>query len=87
MAFVIRNLSVLNYTNGFTMWHYRSGKDTFDQVTEDNYFEDVNDMLSAGDLIMINAADGHGQVVVTEIGIDFNRNSKVVVATLRLNLN
>jgi hypothetical protein len=26
MAFAIRNLSVLAYANGFTLWHYKSGK-------------------------------------------------------------
>ena len=27
MAFAIRNLSVLAYANGFTLWHYKSGSD------------------------------------------------------------
>ena len=27
MAFAIRNLSVLAYANGFTLWHYKAGRD------------------------------------------------------------
>ena len=30
MAFAIRNLSVLAYANGFTLWHYKAGKDRLD---------------------------------------------------------
>ena len=32
MAFAIRNLSVLAYANGFTLWHYKAGKDRLEQV-------------------------------------------------------
>ncbi len=27
MAFTIRDLSVLAYANGFTLWHYKTGND------------------------------------------------------------
>jgi hypothetical protein len=62
MAFAIRNLSVLAYANGFTLWHYKAGKDRLDTVTTGNYLADAADMLTAGDMIMISAADG-GRVV------------------------
>jgi hypothetical protein len=65
MAFAIRNLSVLAYANGFTLWHYKSGKDTLNVVSGGNYFADSSDMLTAGDLIMITAADGARVVCVT----------------------
>jgi len=58
MAFAIRNLSVLAYANGFTLWHYKSGKDLLQTVGSGNYLADAADMLTAGDLIMITAADG-----------------------------
>ena len=32
MAFAIRNLSVLAYANGFTLWHYKAGKDRLNQI-------------------------------------------------------
>ena len=65
MAFAIRNLSVLAYANGFTLWHYKSGKDRLDRVSSGNYLADASDMLTGGDLIMITAADGARILVVT----------------------
>jgi hypothetical protein len=65
MAFAIRNLSVLAYANGFTLWHYKSGKDRLDAVSGGNYLADASDMLTPGDLIMVTAADGARIVCVT----------------------
>lgn len=70
MAFAIRNLSVLAYANGFTLWHYKSGKDTLEQVSSANYLADASDMLTAGDLIMLTAADGARIVCVTLADIE-----------------
>ena len=58
MAFAIRNLSVLAYANGFTLWHYKSGADALERMTGQDYFEDAVDMLSGGDIMMLSAADG-----------------------------
>jgi hypothetical protein len=58
MVFAIRNLSVLAYANGFTLWHYKAPKERLDAVAAANYFADAADMLSVGDLVMISAADG-----------------------------
>jgi len=65
MAFEIRHLSVLQYAHGFTLWHYKSTKNTKQQISADNYFAPGADRLSMGDMIMFNAADGHGMLVVT----------------------
>jgi hypothetical protein len=65
MAFAIRNFSVLAYANGFTLWHYKSGKDRLDAIAHDNYLADASDMLTAGDLIMVTAADGARILCVT----------------------
>ncbi len=64
MAFAVRNLSVLSYANGFTLWHYKAGKDALAVVSGDNYFADASDMLTAGDLLMLTAADGARIVAV-----------------------
>ena len=58
MVFASRNLSVLAYANGFTLWHYKAGKDRLETVAAGNYFADAADMLTVGDLVMISAADG-----------------------------
>jgi hypothetical protein len=65
MAFAIRNLSVLAYANGFTLWHYKAGKDRLDNVATANFFADAADMLTPGDLIMTSAADGARILCVT----------------------
>ncbi len=65
MVFAIRNLSVLAYANGFTLWHYKAGKDRLVTVTQPNFFAEASDMLSAGDMIMVSAADGARIITVT----------------------
>ena len=65
MAFAIRNLSVLAYANGFSLWHYKSGKDRLEDVSSGNYLADASEMLTAGDFVMVTAADGAGIRVVT----------------------
>jgi hypothetical protein len=65
MAFAIRNLSVLAYANGFTLWHYKSGKDGLETVSAANHLADAADMLTAGDMIMVTAADGARIMSVT----------------------
>jgi hypothetical protein len=64
MAFAIRNLSVLAYANGFTLWHYKAGSDRLQSVVSRDFFADAADMLTQGDLLMISAADGARVVAV-----------------------
>jgi hypothetical protein len=64
MAFAIRNLSVLAYANGFTLWHYKAAADRLASVTATDYFADAADMLTQGDLLMITAAEGARIVAV-----------------------
>ncbi|MBS0643587.1 MAG: hypothetical protein U1E70_01515 [Acetobacteraceae bacterium] len=70
MAFAIRNLSVLAYANGFTLWHYKSSKDTLETVAAANHMADAADMLTAGDLVMVTAADGARILCVTLADIE-----------------
>jgi hypothetical protein len=58
MAFSIRDLSVLAYANGFTLWHYKAGDDTLATVAKNDYFADASDMMACGDIIMVSAAKG-----------------------------
>ncbi len=64
MAFAIRNLSVLAYANGFTLWHYKAGAERLPSVVAPDFFADAADMLTPGDLLMISAADGARVVAV-----------------------
>ncbi len=70
MAFKIRNLSVLAYANGFTLWHYKTSEDTLPVITLSNYFIDGYDMLSVGDMIMVTAFDGGSVRMVNFVASD-----------------
>ncbi len=58
MPCIVRNLSVLAYAQGFTLWHYKAPARCVDEVCADDYFEDVGDMLAPGDMLMVSATDG-----------------------------
>jgi len=58
MAFSIRNLSVLAYAQGFTLWHYKAEGEWLEAVAAPHFFEDAADMLTAGDMMMVSATDG-----------------------------
>jgi hypothetical protein len=77
MAFSVRNLSVLAYANGFTLWHYKAGSDVLEHVGGRGFFAAASDMLTAGDIMMVSASDGAQLLCVTPaLGAD--------VETLRL---
>ena len=63
MSFAIRNLSVIHYANGFTMWHYKAGDDTRDRCRAKGYFADASDMLANGDMIYISTAKDGGCIL------------------------
>ena len=57
MAYVAKNLSVLAYANGFTLWHYTT-PDTSNTVDTDGYFNAAADMIRVGDIILANTETG-----------------------------
>lgn len=61
-GFAIRDLSVLAYANGFTLWHYRTGEQR--PETPADFFDDAADMMAVGDLIMITGLPGASIVAV-----------------------
>ena len=58
MSFAVRNLSVLAYANGFTLWHYKTEADALPRVQTPGYFDDAVDMLASGDMMLVSAPDG-----------------------------
>lgn len=48
--FAIRDLSVLNYANGYTTWHYKAGNDAAKEV--------ARDMFASGDGIIVSGPWG-----------------------------
>jgi hypothetical protein len=61
MAFLARELSVLAYANGFTLWHYRTAAD--DLLTP-GYFDSAQELLREGDQIIANTASGNAPAIV-----------------------
>ena len=53
MAYQSKNLSVIAYANGFTLWHYATVDPAADVDTA-GYFNSASDMLRVGDMIMAN---------------------------------
>ena len=56
MPFLFRDLSVLSYANGFTLWHYTT-KDGLHDVLKPDYFAPSKAMLRRGDHMHINGGD------------------------------
>ena len=64
MTFSLRNLSVLAYANGFTLWHYKAGETALAAVNTPGFFAAAEDMLATGDMLMVSASDGAGMLCV-----------------------
>ena len=58
MAFKARELSVLAYANGFTLWHYAGADPLAEMAGASGYFDAASDMLRAGDLILATVVRG-----------------------------
>jgi hypothetical protein len=75
MAFAIRNLSVLAYAQGFTLWHYRANIPTLGatvvpaasaaEIGQPGFFDPAADMLAAGDMVLVSASDAGKVLFVT----------------------
>ena len=53
MAYQSKDLSVLAYANGFTLWHYTT-VDTANTVDTSGYFNAASTMLRVGDIVVAN---------------------------------
>lgn len=56
MAFQNKNLSVIAYANGFTLWHY-AANETMSAISTSGYFDSVKTLMNTGDVVIINASD------------------------------
>lgn len=70
MAFQNKNLSVIAYANGFTLWHY-SAAETLSTITANGYFNNVKTLMNIGDIIIINASDNTAikKINLTELNV------------------
>lgn len=58
MEFSLRNLSVLAYANGFTLWHYRAGDAPLTALDDDGFFTEAADLIAPGDIVMASGTAG-----------------------------
>ena len=56
MAFQNKNLSVIAYANGFTLWHY-AANETLATIATAGYFNNVKTFMNIGDIVIVNASD------------------------------
>jgi hypothetical protein len=68
MAFTLRNLSVLAYANGFTLWHYRTGDDALTVLDRDDFFNDAGDLIAPGDIVMASGPQGARMGAIAQKG-------------------
>ncbi|KPF84568.1 hypothetical protein IP70_14705 [alpha proteobacterium AAP38] len=80
MAFQPRDLSVLAYANGFTLWHYAT-PDAHTAVRVAGYFNPASHMMRLGDMVLANT--GVGTTPVAGILL-VNANSGGVIDTADL---
>ncbi|AUN30634.1 hypothetical protein [Niveispirillum cyanobacteriorum] len=80
MAFQPRDLSVLAYANGFTLWHYAT-PDAHTAVRVTGYFNPASHMMRLGDMVLANT--GVGTTPVSGILL-VNANSGGVIDTADL---
>jgi hypothetical protein len=80
MSFAIRNLHVLAYANGFTLWNYKAAPGELDAIQQPNFFTAAGDMLAVGDQILVFGPDGGATIAVLKRG-DGYYTKPMLVAT------
>jgi len=70
MAFQNKNLSVIAYANGFTLWHY-AADDTLASISATGYFNSVKTLMNIGDIVIVNGSDNTAikKINVTELNV------------------
>ena len=88
MAFNSRDLSVLAYANGFTLWHYRTADGAEDLTAEPqpgattHYFAGADELLREGDQIVVNLQAGNQPSLVNLLVTQVAPAGRVSVAKL-----
>lgn len=58
MNFSVRELSVLAYANGFTLWHYKAGVGGLEATAGLGFFNSASDLLANGDMVLVSSPAG-----------------------------
>jgi hypothetical protein len=76
MTLTLRNLSVLAYANGFTLWHYRAGDEALSALDDNGFFGPAADLIAPGDIVMASGAEG------ARMGAIARRGNNLVLASM-----
>ena len=52
-----KNLSVIAYANGWTLWLYKDYKLSIDDMEKEGFFDRVKDLMAIGDVFYLVAKD------------------------------
>ncbi|PWC34180.1 hypothetical protein [Azospirillum sp. TSO35-2] len=81
MAYASKDLSVLAYANGFTLWHYTTHDGATDVDTA-GYFNGAADLLRVGDMLLANCAVGSAAPATGVLVVAASAGGGVDVANL-----
>lgn len=89
MPFDSRELSVLAYANGFTLWHYRTTDRAADLTADPAetgdataYFAGADELLREGDQIIVNLQQGNRPALVNLMVTAVDPRGRVSVAKI-----
>jgi hypothetical protein len=69
MAFKNKDMSVIAYANGFTLWHYKTNEDTVKQLIDNSkYFAKLYTLMHSGDIVIANLKDETTFLVIDSVG-------------------
>ena len=71
MSFKNKDMSVIAYANGFTLWHYKTNEDTTKQLIDNSkYFAKLYTLMNAGDIVIANLKDETAFLVIDIVGVE-----------------
>ena len=70
----MKNLSILSYANGFSIWHYKTERD-ITEVLNNSYFAQAIEMFSLNDCIYILAKHNGKQLLEIYQCVDITKNT------------
>jgi hypothetical protein len=65
---ILRHLSITSHSNGFTQWHFRAEAHRLSEVFQRGFFARAADLLTRGDMVVVNATDGNAIGFIQDAG-------------------
>lgn len=78
-GFTIRNVSVLAYAQGFTLWLYQAPRQRLAEVMVPGFMSAATNMFNVGDMMLVTTSDGGTVVVVASAAGPIGANDAPVL--------